>query len=60
MAKMNNIGESGLPCHSPRACLNLLHVRPLTRTLDDDVAKMAATQSLHFWPKPRAFKTSRR
>ena len=60
MVSTNNIGESGSPWRRLRAWQIRLPERPLSRIFVLVVAKIIEIQSLHRWPKPMCWRTSRR
>jgi hypothetical protein len=57
---MNNIGERGSPCLSPLLWVKGLPRQPLSRILEDDVARIRETKSRHLCSKPILVKTLRR
>ena len=59
-AMMNNRGDNGSPCLSPRACLMLRLGLPFIRILEEEDARIAAIQLRHLLLKSSAARTSRR
>jgi hypothetical protein len=51
MARMNNMGEIGLPCRNPLSCLSGLSGASFSKTLDEEVERVRLIQSLHLAQK---------
>jgi hypothetical protein len=58
MARINNMGERGLPCLRPLKCLYQLPRDPFKRIEVEDDDSKEEIQPLHLTPKPKCSSTS--